>query len=136
MKESEFERAIELYRRATELYQGEYLLDCPYTNWAIEERERFLALYLLASEDLASLLLEQGNANETITLCHHILDQDPLWEAAYRLLMFCHWQQGNRSVALRTYQRCTHRLKESLGIEPALETNKLYQKILSSEFSL
>ncbi len=130
LRRAEPDRAIELYRQAADLYQGDYLEDCPYSDWAIEERERLLDLHLSATEDLATLLYQRGNYNQAITLCHHILDYDPLWEEAYRLLMSCHWRQGNRSLALRTYQRCARRLKETLEVEPAPETQQLLQTIL------
>ena len=122
-----------MYRQVADLYQGDYLQDCPYSDWAIEERERLLDLHLSAAEDLASLLYEQGNFNQAVTLCHHILDYDPLWEEAYRLMMRSYYQQGNRSLALRAYQRCVRRLKETLDVEPARETRELFQTILTTD---
>ena len=132
LRQAEPDRAIELYRQAADLYQGDYLEDCPYSDWAIEERERLLDLHLSATEDLATLLYQRGNFNQAAALCHHILDYDPLWEEAYRLLMSCHWRQGNRSLALRIYQRCVRRLKETLEVEPAPETQQLLQTILKT----
>lgn len=129
------DRAVDLYRRAVGLYRGDYLQDCLYEDWAGEERERLLAVYLSAAERLAFLLNQRGECHEAINLCHRILDHDPLWEEAYRLLMACHWRLGNRSLALRTYQRCARRLKEELGVEPAASTHNLFTRIAGSDFS-
>lgn len=129
------DRAVDLYRRAVGLYRGDYLQDCLYEDWVGEERERLLALYLSAAERLAFLLSQRGDCNEAINLCHRILDHDPLWEEAYRLLMACHWRLGNRSLALRTYQRCARRLKEELNVKPAASTHSLLTRIASSDFS-
>ncbi|MFN4218009.1 MAG: BTAD domain-containing putative transcriptional regulator [Candidatus Bipolaricaulia bacterium] len=125
-------RALSLYRRALALYQGDYLPTCLYEDWAKAERERLLTLYLTTAAHLAELLTQQGAYEEAGALCHQILAKDPCWEEAYYLLMLGHFRQGNRSLAIRTYERCVKRLREQLGVEPSPRTRELFQTILSA----
>jgi DNA-binding SARP family transcriptional activator len=125
-------QAPTLYRRALALYRGEFLPDALYEEWAGERRERLADLYLSTASHLADLLTAQGIPVEAIALCHQILARDPCWEEAYYLLMVCYAQQGNRSLALRTYARCAKHLRADLGVEPAARTQALL-KTLSNQ---
>ncbi len=135
------ERAIVHYRAAVDLYQGDYLPDALYADWASAERERLLTLYLSSASRLAGLLLERQavstverrEAQQAITLAEAVLARDPCWEEAYRVLMHAHQQRGNRPQAIRAYQRCVRALREELGLEPMPETTRLYRRIRDGE---
>jgi DNA-binding SARP family transcriptional activator len=121
------------YQRALELYQGEYLQDALYEDWASEERERLLALYLRTAEKLAAVQLEQGRYDDAINLCRRILARDDCWERAYRLMMVAYTRQGNRPHALRVYQTCEETLRRELEIEPGLATRHLHAHIADNK---
>ncbi len=125
-------QALRLYRHALVYYQGDYLQDALYEDWASEERERLMDLYLTTASHVAELLVEQGAYEEAIQLCHQILAKDSCWEEAYYLLMLCHSQQGNRSLALRTYERCVKHLHTELGVTPSSQTAALFRQISQS----
>ncbi|MEW6230938.1 MAG: BTAD domain-containing putative transcriptional regulator [Chloroflexota bacterium] len=125
-------RAAEVLQRALALYKGDYLQDCLYEDWASAERERLLALYLRALEKLAQLMAEKGEHQACIQACHRILARDQCWEEAYRLLMQCYSQLGNRAMALRTYERCVEALRQELGIGPMAQTVSLYEDMARS----
>jgi DNA-binding SARP family transcriptional activator len=120
------------YRKAIALYQGDYLEDCLYEEWASEERERLLTLYLRTADRLARTLVDQGAWEEAIDVCRSILARDDCWEQAYRLMMVSYVRLGNRARALRAYQRCTECLEEALSIEPSQMTVALYESLLDS----
>jgi len=103
-----------------------------YEDWASEERERLTDLYLTTSSQVAKLLADQGAYDEAIQVCHQILAKDPCWEEAYYLLMVCHFRQGHRSLALRTYERCAKHLRAELKVAPSPRTTALYQEISKS----
>ncbi|MFZ5825245.1 MAG: BTAD domain-containing putative transcriptional regulator [Bacillota bacterium] len=128
-KPEEAERPL---RRALDLYQGDFLEDAPYEDWAAEERERLRLLYLRAAETLAQRALHQGDYESCIQLCDRILIRDHCWEEAFRLLMQSYNRMGNRSMALRTYDRCVQNLEAELSIKPMAETQQLYERIRSS----
>lgn len=121
--------AVDRYRRAVALYQGEYLQEYPYAEWASEERERCLTLYLRTAERLAQALVAAEAWEESVAVCRRILDRDDCWEEAYRLLMVAYSHQGQRSQALRTYRRCVERLETELGIGPLPATVAVYESL-------
>ena len=123
------EAFIERYRAALALYGGDFLQDYPYDEWASEERERLLGLWLHAADRLASALAERTRWREVIDVCQAILQRDECWEQAYRLLMLAHARLGNRAQALRTYQRCVERLRAELDVPPSAATVGLAEEL-------
>ncbi len=124
--------AIQNYREALALYQGDFLAECRYEEWCSEERERLITLYLRTADRLAQALTNEALWEETIQVCQVILAQDNCWEQAYRLMMVAYEELGNRAQALRTYHRCVDHLQKELGVTPTAVTTDLYQRILSS----
>jgi len=125
-------QATMLYEAALQLYHGDFLIEVPYADWAAEEREQRRMQYLVTAERLARLAMMQGEHERAIEWANILLRKDPTWEAAYALLMECHWQHGNRALAVRIYDRCRKRLAEILGVEPSPDTTALYEKIIRS----
>lgn len=117
--------ALRLYRRALALYRGDYLEEFPYEEWAAERRRELLGLYLRAAERAAELLVERGAYEEALDVCEQILVRDRCWEPAHALLMRAHSALGNRSLALRAFERCEQYLREDLGVEPSPELKDL-----------
>lgn len=118
------------YQEALRLYKGDYLQDAPYEEWATEERERLLTLYLRTAERVAALQAQDGAWEDVIATCRLILARDNCWEQAYRLMMAAHAHLGNRAQALRTYQRCVAALEDELGVGPSALTEEAYRSLL------
>ncbi len=130
--ETDPEGALGRYRQALALYQGDYLEDCLYEDWAGEERERLLTLYLRTADRVADLLARQEEWEAVLTVCQGILARDPCWELAYRWMMLAYARTGRRVQALRAFRRCAQRLREELQVEPSPATVQLYQTIRNS----
>ena len=124
--------AVSHLQSALHLYRGDYLPDALYEDWASDERERLLSLFLRAADKLAEAYVESARYDEAIEVCQRILARDPCWERAYRMMMMSHERQGNRSLATRSYQRCVDALREELGAEPSPATTALYRQVLES----
>jgi two-component SAPR family response regulator len=124
--------AVASYRAAVDLYRGDFLPDALYEDWASAERERLLTLYLSSASRLAQLVLERQETQESIALAEAVLARDPCWEEAYRILMHAHLSRGNRPLAVRAYQRCVSALRDELGLEPMVETERLYVQLRDS----
>lgn len=120
--------AIPSYQRALSLYTGDYLPERRYEDWSSAERERLQLLGLGVMTTLANLLIEQSPL-ESIRLTQHVLTVDPVWEEAYRVQMRAYLAQGNRPLAIRTYQQCVRMLDEELGVEPLPETRQLMEQL-------
>lgn len=124
--------AVVAYRRAIGLYNGPYLPDNIYEDWTVIERERLMQLFNEAALRLGALLLEEGIAHEGIGLAWRVLENDQAQEEAYRLLMRAHTYLGERSTALRLFNRCVAVLAQDLGVEPLPETVALVSAIRES----
>ncbi len=121
----EAEATLEHLRAGLRLYQGDYLPDALYEDWATETRERMLTLYLRAADRLATALLERGQHEEALDVCGAILARDACWERAYRIEMQACALLGNRPQALKSYQRCRTVLAAQLDVPPSPETVSL-----------
>lgn len=123
--------AIQHYQAALDLYRGDYLPERRYEDWSSAERERLQMIALTTTTTLAGLLVER-NPPESIRLAQRVLAADPVWEDAYRAQMAAYLAQGNRPLALRTYERCVEVLEREFGVEPLPETQELYERVRGS----
>jgi two-component SAPR family response regulator len=123
------EAAVSSYRSAIDLYQGDYLPEALYQDWASAERERLLTLYLSTASRLAELLLAAGADQEAIALAEAVLGRDRCWEEAYRVLMRAYAGRGNRPQVIRTYHRCVSALGDELDLPPMPETTRIFQEM-------
>lgn len=121
--------AIARYERALALYRGEFLGDNRYVQWAEAERQERRREFLVNAERLAGLLVRVEEFERAARWAETMLQHDPLWEAAYALLMESYWRQGNRALAVRAYNRCQKRLKAALGVAPSSRTQALLVRI-------
>lgn len=121
------EKAEEL-RAAVQLYRGD-LLEGWYQDWCLYERERLQNMYLL----MLDKLMCHCEAREDFEAGQHfgglILRHDRAREGAHRRLMRLHHLAGDRTAALRQYERCVTALREELGVAPDRQTVALYREI-------
>ena len=90
-------------------------------------------MYLQTAERLAMMLLADEEAEAAVALANRILAHDDCWENAYRILMQAYAAQGNRTQAIRAYQRCRNRLQTELGISPTPATRALFDSLTAAE---
>lgn len=125
--------AMARLQMAVKLYSGDFMLDALYEDWASEERERLLALYLRAANKLAEAHIDRRQFDEGLSICQAILARDSCWENAYRLIMIAYARQGNRPQALRAYQRCVNTLRDELDIAPSAATVALHEQLAQAD---
>ena len=125
-------RQARFYRRAIELYRGDYLEDC-YADWCLAERERLQQRFLAALENLARFYRQRKQYGQAIELYRRLLAKDPYREDIYRQVMKCHALSGDRAGIIQCYRECVRVLEEELGLEPSPETQTLYQELLHGE---
>jgi DNA-binding SARP family transcriptional activator len=123
-------KALLLLEKALGLYKGDFLPDQKYADWCLSERERLLVYYLRCSEKLAQLLVAQKDYDLAILYCEKIIEKDPTWEEAYRLLMFCYYHKNNRPQAMKWFAKCKQYLETELGVEPMFSTKQMYDMVL------
>jgi DNA-binding SARP family transcriptional activator len=115
-------------RQAAGLYSGDFRQGC-YEDWSVCERERLQNLHLGLLDKLAGYCEAHGEHEAGIDYCMRILSIDPARERAHRQLMRLHYLAGDRTAALRQYQRCLDALKQELGVGPSKSTQALYTQI-------
>ncbi|MCS7179675.1 MAG: bacterial transcriptional activator domain-containing protein, partial [Anaerolineae bacterium] len=115
------------------VYRDDLLIEDPYAEWALAERERLRERSIEAALDLAELLAAAGMPEKAIPLCRRVLTQDEFREPAYRALMRYQIAAGDIAGALSTYEHCRQVLIEAFGVEPSPPTRALYEALLRGE---
>ena len=117
---------------AVRLYQGE-LLSGYYQDWCLQERERLQSLYLAMLDKLMAYAESRRQYETAIGYGVRTLRCDPAREQTHQRLMVLHYLTGNRTEALRQYQRCVAALRQELDVEPAGRTVELYEQIRADQ---
>lgn len=122
--------ALDTYKTALKLYEGEFLPDARYSVWPTVEREHLAVLYLQTADRFCELSLLKRDYQNVIGECQRILSQDSCWERAYRYLMSAYDGLGDHGQVARTYQRCVETLETELNVRPSDETEQLYHQLI------
>ena len=115
---------------ALSLYRGDLLEGC-YEDWCLFERERFQNMMLIMLDKLMGYCQVHRLYEAGLDYGERILRYDHASERTYRRLMQLHYLSGDRTAALRQYERCRNALSKELGIEPAAQTRLLYDHLRS-----
>ncbi|HHJ06399.1 MAG TPA: SARP family transcriptional regulator, partial [Anaerolineae bacterium] len=122
------QEAVSLYRG--DFLDGFYLRESRgFEEWALLERERLRRVAVEALQSLVSHHLASRKYQGGLAYAARLLELAPLQEKAHRWMMRLLVRTGQRSAALQQYQSCRRLLNEELGVEPMLETARLYHQI-------
>jgi DNA-binding SARP family transcriptional activator len=122
------EGQVKSIKDAVEIYRGE-LLQGWYEDWCLYERERLQHLYLAMLDKLMDYCEAHENYENGLIYGEKILQYDRARERTHRRLMRLHYMAGDRTAALRQYQKCVTALKEELDVEPADRTLFLFEML-------
>ena len=117
---------------AVTLYNDD-LLPGYYQDWILFERERLQNMYLLMLDKLIVYLQFRGEYEVAQGYGAIILRYDPARERTHRQLMHLYSLAGDRTSALRQFERCAQSLKQELGVKPERKTVELYERIKSDQ---
>lgn len=127
------EETAETLKDVANLYRGD-LLDAWYHDWCLFERERLQNMYLAMLDKLIAYCGVHGDYDCGVNYGYALLSYDRARERTHRELMRLKYLAGDRTGALRQYQRCTAALAEELGVEPDKRTRELYEQIRTDSF--
>ena len=122
------EGRVKSIKDAVEIYRGE-LLQGWYEDWCLYERERLQHLYLAMLDKLMDYCEAHEDYENGLIYGEKILQYDRARERTHRRLMRLHYMAGDRTTALRQYQKCMTALKEELDVEPADRTRFLFEML-------
>jgi len=126
-------QAQRAYAQTIAYYQGDYYVDDHDLAWALAERERLLARYLVALDRLGQIWMEQKHFDAAAECYQRLLERDGYREDAHYQLMRSYLYLDRRGDALRQYERCSSILASDLGLEPMPELQELYQRVIGAE---
>ena len=116
-------RAAELrLMRAAQLYQGDFLCDEPYAEWALAERELLRAM---AGDVLRALADIRGDGPDAAACLERLADMEPFDTDVQRRLLTAWLREGRRSRAARHYETFRWRLMREFGERPGFELSEL-----------
>ena len=119
----------EALREAVALYHGD-LLDGWYQDWCLYERERLQNAYLALLDKLMGYCEVHQEYESGLVYGAQILRYDRAREHTHRRMMRLHALAGDRTAALRQFERCTAILEEELGVKPTAYTVQLHEQIM------
>ncbi len=119
---------VQFIQDAVDMYRGG-LLEGWYQDWRLYERERLQYLYMAMLDKLMDYCEGRGDYEKGLAYGERILKLDRAHERTHRWLMRLHYLAGDRTSALRQYQKCAAILWEELQVEPAESTRLLYEMI-------
>ena len=119
---------VELWRRAINLYRGDYLEDI-FMDWANLRRTELQNAYVQALANLAEWEMDTQRFAEAIRWLEKITAVDPYQDHYHLMIMKCLVASGSPSAAKAHYQDYRKLLKKELDIEPTDELRSLYQQI-------
>lgn len=119
--------------RAAGMYRGD-LLEGWYADWCIFERERLQNIWLATLDKLIAYCEVRKDYEAGIAYGMRVLRSDRARERTHRQLMRLHYLAGDRTGALRQYQRCAQALQEELNVRPSRRTEQLHRQLLEDAF--
>jgi DNA-binding SARP family transcriptional activator len=120
--------AVERYRRAMDLYQGDFLGDLV-TEWALPHQRKLAQAFEVGLRRLARLYLGRHDLEDALGCYHRLLERDYFREDIHRDVMLAYARQGQPTMAHNHYRRLQRRLKLELEVDPEPATRELYQAI-------
>lgn len=129
-------REVDADMQAIDTYQntfldGLFVKEAAFEEWLSVERSNASQLSFPVFERLAANKLQSGDQAEALQLAQRLTAIDPLRENSHRLLMRLFAQSGQRSAAIRQYQKCADVLKAELDVGPSPETKAILDEIKS-----
>jgi DNA-binding SARP family transcriptional activator len=119
---------------AVQLYQGAFLagfksISAPFEQWMLFQRETLQQRMVAALDRLAMFYALRGEDEQALQVCRRQIIIDQLHEPAYERLMLLLTRAGQRSAALRQYERFRTLLERELGAAPGNTLSLCYEQI-------
>ena len=119
--------------KAVDRYRGD-LLEGWFSDWCLFERERLQNMWLAALDKLMRYCESKGDFEVGLAYGMKVLRSDRARERTHRQLMRLFYLSGDRTGALRQYERCVLALHEELRVVPSRSTEMLHQQILEDTY--
>ena len=127
------QQALDGLRRTLDAYRGDFLDAEDVGDWHLEIRDRLRRTFGDAIMLLGQCYLDRGDNRDAADAFRRAVQVDELHEEAHRRLMLALTRAGDRSEALKQYERLSRALQSDLEAEPEGETKALYERLRRAE---
>ena len=129
-REKDSAQLREKLEAAYALYRGEFVAGV-YEDWAEERRHFYAEQFTRVLNALAKLSFRENRWAAALNFANEILRDDPYREDVHRLIMKIYAGQAKPASTKKHFEDLQTLLKNDLGIEPAAETRRLFQELVS-----
>ncbi|HZG93256.1 MAG TPA: BTAD domain-containing putative transcriptional regulator [Mycobacteriales bacterium] len=123
-------------QEALALWRGVPLLDYRDEPWALPHVARLTGLRTAALEHAFAARLESGEAAVLVPELQQLVDEDPLREERWRLLVLALYRANQQAAALSALRRAREVLADELGVDPGPALRSLEAEVLAQSPSL
>jgi DNA-binding SARP family transcriptional activator len=134
--DGEARRAVELLRRALDLWRGAPLADLAYESFAQAPIERLDEMRLAALQLRIEAELASGRHADVVAELEQLVREYPLRESFRGQLMLALYRSGRQVDALATYRAARETFAAELGMAPSPALQELERAILRQDSSL
>ncbi len=110
---------------AMRLYQGDFLAEDPYAEWALDERERLREIAGRALRAQIGIAMRGDSLEVAADRARRLADMEPFDTDVQKLFIRLCLKRGRRSEAFRRYSVLRKRLLTSFGQEPDFDLAEL-----------
>jgi DNA-binding SARP family transcriptional activator len=129
------ELAANLLSEALSLWRGRLLADVQLSPLLETHAERVTELWFTITALRIAADLERGRAAHVIPELRGLVDEYPLHEPLWVLLMRALEEAGRRAEALEVYAQARQVIADELGVDPGSELQRLYTGLLAVDAS-
>lgn len=130
-KEANPDKAVKLYKKAVELYKGDYLSGCNCDAWVVPVRNHYNRVYLQALFTLIGLLTKTRGFLQIIDICEKALLIEPYEEALHISYLEALLEAGLIKHAISHYGYVKSHVCKELGVRPSWMLQSIHRKIQS-----
>lgn len=128
-KESNQPTRVTLLEKAVALYDGDFLKEDAYEEWAAFERETLKEMYIEILMELVEYATDAENADRAITFAKKVLESDRLYEDAYETIFDLLIESGQIAEAKKIWKQCREIYQKELNSQPPKRFERLFQEI-------
>jgi len=130
--EEENGNKLDLLLRAVRLYAGDFLQKNGSEPWIMQLSGQYRGKFLKAASEACQILLENGENEEVINTCKHVIKFCPYEEEFYIYLLKALIRTQQADKAQEEYHRVSELFFREFGITPSDELTAIYKEVVET----